>query len=287
MFIADGLRDYRILDAGDGMKLEDWDGIVLSRPDPQVIWPISSPAKWKRADAVYHRSDQGGGSWEFNKPLPERWTFTHHAVKMYVKPTGFKHTGVFPEQSANWDWIIQKIRSAKKKPVRVLNLFGYTGGASLAALSAGAEVVHIDAAQSMITWFKDNLSLSKLADSPVRYIAEDCMKFVLREQRRGNTYDGIIMDPPSYGRGKGGEVWKLEKDIYGLIEACVPLLTPDPLFVLINAYTTGLSHVVMDNMMKKAVSPIYGGKVSGGTLCLPVAASGLYLPCGTVSRWEH
>jgi len=287
MYIAKGLKDYQIIDAGDGMKLEDWSGILLSRPDPQVIWPKSSPELWRQTAAEYHRSDQGGGNWEYYQSLPKSWTFSHKKISMYVKPTGFKHTGVFPEQSANWEWVYKKIAASKNRPVRVLNLFGYTGGASLSALSAGAEVVHVDAAQSMISWFKENLALSKLTDAPIRYIVDDCMKFVLREQRRGNTYDGIIMDPPSYGRGKNGEVWKLEKDIFSLIKACVPILTENPLFVLVNAYTTGLSHVVMDNMLRITVGQAKGGKVNGDTLCLPIKNSNLYLPCGTVSRWER
>jgi len=287
MFIAKTLTDYKVLDTGDGMKLEDWNGIILSRPDPQVIWPKTSPKLWQKAHAVYHRSDTGGGEWQYFDKLPERWEFAYRGIKMHVKPTGFKHTGVFPEQSANWDWCAERIAKSGRQTVKILNLFGYTGGASLACLNAGAEVVHVDSAHSMIAWFKDNLALSKLDKKPIRYIVEDCLKFVLREQRRGNTYDGIIMDPPSYGRGKGGEVWKMEKDIYNLIVECSKILSKNPLFFLVNSYTTGLSHVVMDNMLAKTVQAKFSGKVRGDTLVIPVQNAKLYLPCGTTSRWER
>jgi len=288
MFIAKDLNEYKVLDTGDGMKLENWNGVLLARPDPQVIWPKTSPNIWQKADAVYHRSDTGGGEWEFtNQQIPERWVFGYKGLKMYVRPTGFKHTGIFPEQAANWDWIRDKIRTSSKREPKVLNLFGYTGGASLAALSAGASVVHVDAAKSMIDWFTENLKLSGLDKKPVRYLIEDCSKFVLREQRRGNTYDGIIMDPPSYGRGKGGEVWKMEKDIYNLIAECTKILSKDPLFFMINSYTTGLSHVVMDNMLYKTVVPKFRGKVKGDVLALPVENSKTHLPCGNTSRWER
>ncbi|MEX1307419.1 MAG: class I SAM-dependent methyltransferase [Eubacteriales bacterium] len=288
MFIAKDLTDYKVLDTGDGMKLEDWGGTLLSRPDPQVIWPKTSPNIWQKADGVYHRSDTGGGEWQFsNSNIPERWSFNYKGIKMYVKPTGFKHTGVFPEQAANWDWIREKIKDSNRNAPTVLNLFGYTGGASLAALSVGANVVHVDAARSMIEWFKENLSLSHLDKKPIRYMVDDCLKFVLREQRRGNTYDGIIMDPPSYGRGKNGEIWKMEKDIYNLVVECVKIMSPNPLFFLINSYTTGLSHVVTDNILIKTVVPKFRGRVRGDVLALPVANSKTFLPCGTASRWER
>jgi len=287
MFVAKDLTDYKILDAGKGKKLEDWKGVILSRPDPQVIWPVSSPKLWHKADAVYHRSDKGGGEWEYFSNIPERWVFSYKGIRMYVKPTGFKHTGIFPEQSANWDWMRNKIRGSNKENIKVLNLFAYTGGASLACLSAGASVVHVDSAHSMTAWFKENLALSEMEKRPIRYIVEDCVKFVLREQRRGNVYDGIIMDPPSYGRGKSGEVWKMEKDIYNLVSECSKLLSKNPLFFLINSYTTGLSNVVMDNMIMKTIIPKYKGKVKGDTLCLPIENSKTYLPCGTASRWER
>ena len=287
MFVAKDLSDYRILDTGNGRKLELWKGITLSRPDPQVIWEKTSPKLWMKADAVYNRNDQGGGDWEFFNEVPDRWIFNYKGIRMYVKPTGFKHTGIFPEQSANWDWMIDKIRVSRKDNIKVLNLFGYTGGASLACLKAGADVVHVDAAASMISWFKENLILSELDSKKIRYMADDCMKFVLREQRRGNRYDAIIMDPPSYGRGKNGEVWKMEKDIAPLIEACSKILTKNPLFFMISSYTTGLSNVVMDNMVKTSVVSKFGGRVKGDTLCIPIDNSNMYLPCGTTTRWER
>jgi 23S rRNA (cytosine1962-C5)-methyltransferase len=287
MFVAKDLADYQILDTGDGLKLENWKGVILSRPDPQVIWPKTSPKLWHKADGVYHRNDTGGGEWEHFGNVPEKWIFSYRGIRMYVKPTGFKHTGIFPEQSANWDWMSEKIRSSNRDNIKVLNLFGYTGGATLTCLKAGASVVHVDAAHSMIAWFKDNLALSELDKKPIRYIVDDCVKFVLREQRRGNTYDAIIMDPPSYGRGKSGEVWKMEKDIYNLILECSKIMTKNPLFFLINSYTTGLSHVVMDNMIKSIIMPKYNGKVRGDTLCIPIQNSKSYLPCGTSSRWER
>jgi 23S rRNA (cytosine1962-C5)-methyltransferase len=287
MFVAKDLVDYRILDTGEGMKLERWKNVTLSRPDPQVIWKKDSPKLWNKVDAVYHRNDSGGGDWEFFTQVPDRWIFNYKGIRMYVKPTGFKHTGIFPEQSANWDWMIDKIRLSRRDNIKVLNLFGYTGGASLACLKAGASVVHVDSASSMNSWFKENLILSELDKKDIRYIADDCVKFVLREQRRGNTYDAIIMDPPSYGRGKGGEIWKMEKDVENLIFQCSKIMTRNPLFFMLSSYTTGLSSIVMDNMIKRNIVSKYKGKVKGDTLCIPIDNSNLYLPCGTTSRWER
>ena len=284
MFIADQLTDYKIIDAGDGMKLEQWGDVLLSRPDPQVIWEKSSPSLWRNADAVYHRSASGGGSWEFRRELPARWVFSYRGLRFYVRPTGFKHTGLFPEQSANWDYMRSVLSG--NPAARVLNLFAYTGGATVACAQVGASVTHVDAAKSMVSWAKENLSLSGLADRPVRFIVDDCLKFVLREQRRGKEYDGIIMDPPSYGRGSGGQVWKVEQNLYELVIEAAKLLSSSPRFFIINSYTTGLSSVVTANILKRAVCPRFGGVVESGDLAIPIENSSLYLPCGTTSRWH-
>ena len=283
MIISDSFSDYRLLDTGDGMKLEYWNGYTLARPAPQVIWPKQDPDAWAKADAVYTRSSSGGGSWEFMRELPERWTVSYRNLSFYVRPTGFKHTGLFPEQSANWDFFDGIIKKSGRY-VRVLNLFAYTGGATLACAAAGAEVVHVDAAKSMVSWAKENAGLSGLQDRPVRYLVDDCLKFVLREQRRGNTYDGIIMDPPSYGRGADGKVFKLENDIFGLIEEAAKLLSSDPLFFVLNSYTTGLSSAVCSNMLRIVLGD--GGDIESGDLCIPVESGGIYLPCGTTTRWK-
>ena len=283
MIISDSFSDYRLLDTGDGMKLEYWNGYTLARPDPQVIWPKQDPDAWAKADAVYTRSSSGGGSWEFMRELPERWTVSYRNLSFYVRPTGFKHTGLFPEQSANWDFFDDIIKKSGRH-VRVLNLFAYTGGATLACAAAGAEVVHVDAAKSMVSWAKENAGLSGLQDRPVRYLVDDCLKFVLREQRRGNTYDGIIMDPPSYGRGADGKVFKLENDIFGLIEEAAKLLSSDPLFFVLNSYTTGLSSAVCSNMLRIVLGN--GGEIESGDLCIPVESGGIYFPCGTTTRWK-
>lgn len=280
MFIADHLDDYTVLDTGDGEKLENVGGIVLQRPDPQVIWEKSHPDIW-RPHAVYDRSDMGGGSWRFIKKVPERWTIELGGLKFYVRPTGFKHIGVFPEQAANWAYIRQRTAQSAK-PANVLNLFAYTGGATLAALSAGASVVHVDAAKSMNDWAKENAKLSGLGDADVRFIADDCHKFVLREQRRGRRYDGIVMDPPSYGRSDNG-VWKIEQHLFPLIRDCAALLSDTPLFFIINSYTTGLSDVVTRNMMVQCLPK---GQIESGTLVLPQKGSDVLLPCGTTSRWQ-
>lgn len=284
MFLTDGWQDYTILDTGDGMKLEKWGDVILSRPDPQVIWAKQAPALWNTAHAEYLRSDRGGGSWKFFKQLPERWTVSYGGLKFYVRPTGFKHTGLFPEQAANWDFMADMIRRAPFKP-RVLNLFAYTGGATLACAQAGAQVTHIDAARSMNGWAKENLTLSGLADRPVRILADDCLKFVLREQRRGNRYDGIVMDPPSYGRGADGKVFRTEDDLFHLVSETAKLLSDTPLFFLVNSYTTGLSSVVCQNLLRICLAG-RGGTIDVGDLCLPVQGQEVLLPCGTTTRWH-
>lgn len=277
MFFADKLKDYEILDTGDGMKLERWGGITLARPDPQTIWPKQRPELWRKADALYHRSSKGGGAWQFNTKLPERWTVGYGPLKFYVRPTGFKHTGLFPEQSANWQFCMDNLRPGDK----VLNLFAYTGGATLACAQVGASVVHVDSAKSMVGWARENAALSKLADRPIRWIVDDCLKFVKREQRRGNHYDGIIMDPPSYGRGADGQIWKVEENLFELVEEAAKLLTDNPRFFIISSYTTVLSGVVTANMLR-IVTP--GGSVDSGDLVIPTQ-TGVLLPCGTTARW--
>lgn len=286
MLFADDWKDYELIDAGGGEKLERWGDYILRRPDPQAIWPVFGNEKaWVEADAHYYRSKSGGGSWEFRKKLPSRWTVKYGDLAFYVEPTGFKHTGLFPEQAVNWKWIEDKIRTSGKE-INVLNLFAYTGGATVAAAHAGAQVCHVDASKGMVTRAKENLALSKLSDKPVRFIVDDVVKFVNREKRRGRAYDAVIMDPPSYGRGPNGELWKIEDELYGLISLCVDILTPKPLFFLVNSYTTGLSPTVIANMLKLAMMRKYGGKTSSNEIGLPVAATGLLLPCGSAGRWE-
>ena len=285
MYIASGWKDYQVIDTGDGEKLERWNDIVLRRPDPQAIWPKQSPALWQKVDAWYHRSPKGGGEWEFFKKLPERWTVAYGDLKFYVRPTGFKHTGLFPEQAVNWDWMAGLIR-ASEKPVRVLNLFGYTGGATCACAMAGAKVTHVDAAKGMVQWAGENRRLCEIDETRVRWIVDDALKFVQREARRGNTYEGILMDPPSYGRGPGGEVWKLENELYGLVDACEKVLAQDALFMLINSYTTGLQPAVLNNMLTMTVARSRGGAVSADEIVLPVTEGGV-LPCGASGRWSR
>lgn len=285
MFLADTGGGYEILDTGDGMKLESWGGIVLSRPDPQVIWPKARPALWQKADGEYMRSSSGGGQWRFLKKLPERWTVEVSGFSFYVRPTGFKHTGLFPEQCANWQFMQKAVADSGRRDVSVLNLFAYTGGATVACAKAGAAVTHVDAAKSMVAWAKENAALSGLLDAPIRYMVDDCLKFVLREQRRGRRYDGIVMDPPSYGRGSGGQVWKVEKDLFSLVAETAKLLSDDPLFFIINSYTTGLSAEVSANMLRMAIpSP---GIIDRDDLALPVRNSDMVLPCGTTARWHR
>ena len=286
MFLADSWVDYEVLDTGDGEKLERWGEIILRRPDPQTIWPKAQEKLWSRAQAHYHRSDRGGGEWEFLKKLPERWTVRHGDLAFYVRPTGFKHTGLFPEQAANWIWMSELIRGSGRKDLKILNLFGYTGGATLACAAAGAHVTHVDAAKGMVLWAKENRELSRLPEERFRWIVEDALRFVQRELRRGNSYDGILMDPPSYGRGPSGEVWKLENELYGLIDTCAQALSGEPLFFLINSYTTGFQASVLSNMLEKCVTRRYGGSADSEELCLPVTAGGV-LPCGASGRWQR
>lgn len=289
IFIADKWQDYELIDTGDGERLERWGKYILRRPDPHVIWPPSlSDDQWQDIHAHYHRSSEGGGRWEFRKKVPERWTIRYREMAFNLRLMGFKHTGLFPEQAANWEWIIEKIKS-RPQPVRVLNLFAYTGGASVAAALAGAEVCHIDAAKGMVTLAKENLTLSGLGDRPVRFIVDDVFKFVLREQRRGRKYDGIIMDPPSFGRGPNGEVWKIENELFRLVQACSEVMQPDPLFFLLNSYTNGLTPAAMGNILKFLLTKRFGGTVSFAEIGLPVTsgiASGIVLPCGACARWE-
>lgn len=280
-------KDYECISAGNGEKLERWGGIILRRPDPQAMWIVKQENLWNTPDAFYHRSNKGGGYWEFNKQLPESWIVSYKDLKFKVKPTDFKHTGLFPEQAMNWDFSIQKIKNANR-PIKVLNLFAYTGGATMAASYAGAEeVVHVDAAKGMIEWAKENMELCGLQDHKIRFIVDDCLKFVEREARRGHKYDVIIMDPPSYGRGPNGEVWKFEQNLDILIQACMKILSDKPLFFLINAYTTGISSTVLYNILKTTLEPIYKGKVEAGEIGLPITENGLMLPCGIYGRWEN
>ncbi|ANE47901.1 SAM-dependent methyltransferase [Paenibacillus swuensis] len=286
MFAAKDWIDYELLDTGDGDKLERWGDIILRRPDPQIIWPISQERQhWKAADAHYHRSSSGGGQWDYNKTLPERWKISYKELSFHIKPTNFKHTGLFPEQAVNWQWMIDKIQSAGR-PIKVLNLFAYTGGATVASAYAGAEVCHVDAAKGMVQWAKENVQLSGLESRPVRYITDDVFKFVQREQRRGSKYDAIIMDPPSYGRGPNGETWKLETSLYPFVESCLSILSDNPLFFLINSYTTGISPTVLKNIMNITLKQKWGGTITSGEIGLPITKSGLMLPCGILSRWE-
>ena len=286
MNIANNWKDYKILDMADGQKLEKWGDVILSRPDPQIIWKQKSfPQKWKNINATYHRSKTGGGAWEYNKKMPSQWQVKYKELTFNIKPMGFKHTGLFPEQAVNWDWMMDKIRNEKRE-VKVLNLFAYTGGATVACSAAGASVCHVDSSKGMVTWAKENIISSGLENRPVRYIIDDVVKFVNREIRRGNKYDAIIMDPPSYGRGANGEVWQFENNIYDLVELCTNVLSDNPLFFLINSYTTGISSKVLENILNLTVNKNYKGKVSAGEIGLPMEESKLVLPCGFYGRWE-
>ena len=283
MWIADRWKDYEVLDTSGGEKLERWGDYLLVRPDPQVIWDTEKSHKgWKRPNGHYHRSSKGGGEWEFFH-LPEQWEIRYDSLTFRLKPFSFKHTGLFPEQAVNWDWFGSLIRSAGR-PVKVLNLFAYTGGATLAAAAAGASVTHVDASKGMVSWAKENAAVSGLSEAPIRWLVDDCVKFVEREIRRGNTYDAIIMDPPSYGRGPKGEVWKIEDAIHPLIRLCTQLLSKDPLFFLVNSYTTGLQPAVLTYMLSLELRK-FGGRVESGEIGLPVAETGLVLPCGASGRW--
>lgn len=284
MKIASEWKDYEIIDMANGEKLERWRDIVLVRPDPQIIWKDKLfPEKWKKINARYNRSNTGGGSWEYNKKMPSSWEIKYKNLVFNIKPMGFKHTGLFPEQAINWDWMIEKIHN-EKRDIKVLNLFAYTGGATVACLSAGASVCHVDSSKGMVSWAKENVISSGLQDRPVRYIIDDVVKFVNREIRRGNRYDAIIMDPPSYGRGANGEVWKFEENIYDLVELCTKVLSDNPLFFLINSYTTGISSMVLENILKLNIKN--KGCFSNGEIGLPMTNSKLFLPCGIYGRWE-
>ena len=290
MIVANNWKDYEILDMANGEKLERWGNIKLIRPDPQIIWDNKSfPEKWKEADARYNRSKNGGGGWQYNKRLPDVWQIKYKDLTFNIKPMGFKHTGLFPEQAVNWDWMIDKISKAIKKDgrkIKVLNLFAYTGGATVACSFAGAEVCHVDSSKGMVTWAKENVVSSGLSDRPVRFIIDDVFKFVSREIRRGNKYDAIIMDPPSYGRGKNGEVWQFENNITELVNLCSKVLSDNPLFFLINSYTTGISSKVLENILYLELKQ-KNGKLSSGEIGLPMKNSKLVLPCGIYGRWEN
>ncbi len=276
--------DFEVIDCSEGEKLERWGSYLLVRPDPQVIWNTpKTHAGWRRPDAHYHRSKKGGGEWEFFD-LPEQWSIRYGSLTFQLKPFSFKHTGLFPEQAVNWDWFSEKIKKAGR-PVRVLNLFAYTGGATLAAAAAGAKVTHVDASKGMVAWAKENAAVSGLADAPIRWIVDDCVKFAEREIRRGKRYDAVIMDPPSYGRGPKGETWKLENSVYPLIQTCAELLSENPLFFLVNAYTTGLQPAVLAYMLGSVLGK-YGGVITASEIGLPVRTSGLFLPCGASGRFE-
>ena len=286
MWLSDNWTDYELIDCGRGEKLERWGDQLLVRPDPQAIWntPRSHPG-WKKNAGRYARSSTGGGQW-VNKSMPERWTVSYGALTFNIKPMNFKHTGLFPEQAANWDFAQKQIRSAGR-PVSVLNLFAYTGGATVACAAAGASVCHVDAARGMVQWARENAKSSGLEEAPIRWIVDDCAKFVEREIRRGRRYDAIIMDPPSYGRGPGGEVWKLEQNLWPFVSLCAGVLSDDPLFVLINSYTTGLSASVLSYVTESIFTKKFGGRSDSQELALPVTDSGLYLPCGATCRWER
>ena len=285
MNIANEWKDYEIIDMANGEKLERWGNIKLIRPDPQIIWKNKSfPNEWKNANARYNRSNTGGGAWEYKKRLPESWQVKYKNLTFNIKPMGFKHTGLFPEQAVNWDWTINKIQQSKRN-IKVLNLFAYTGGATVACLSAGTSVCHVDSSKGMTTWAKENVDSSGLREKPVRFIIDDVVKFVQREIRRGNKYDAIVMDPPSYGRGKNGEVWQFENNIADLVELCMQVLSDDPLFFLINSYTTGISSRVLANLLELNMKN-YKGKITSGEIGLPMKNSNLVLPCGIYGRWE-
>ncbi len=277
--------DFELIDSSNGEKLERWGEVILARPDPQVIWDTERGPAWDRINARYHRSAAGGGSWEIRSlPRPE-WTIGYRSLRFHIRPTGFKHTGLFPEQAVNWDFMAEKIKAANR-PVKVLNLFAYTGGATLACAAAGASVVHVDAAKGMVQWARDNAALSGLENAPIRWIIDDCQKFLERELRRGNRYDGIVMDPPSYGRGPGGEVWKLEENVFALCKLAAELLSDDALFLLLNSYTTGLSASVMQYLLAVTAGR-RGGFTSSSEIGLPVTANGLILPQGSTAIWEN
>ena len=286
MWIADGWKEYEVIDTSCGEKLERWGDYILVRPDPQVIWNTpKNNAGWRKKNGHYHRSVKGGGEWEFWN-LPEEWSIHYKELTFHLKPFSFKHTGLFPEQAVNWDWFSELIRNAGR-PIKALNLFAYTGGATLSAAKAGANVTHVDASKGMVAWAKENAAASGLKDAPIRWLVDDCVKFVEREIRRGNQYDAIIMDPPSYGRGPKGEIWKIEESIYPFIELTTQILTDKPLFYLVNSYTTGLQPAVLTYMIQTALVPRFGGVVESSEIGLPVSSNGLVLPCGASGRWTQ
>ena len=287
MKLANEWKEYKILDMANGQKLERWGNVILSRPDPQIIWKDKSfPDKWKLVNATYNRSKSGGGSWEYNKQIPKNWQIKYKNLTFNIKPMGFKHTGIFPEQAVNWDWMMEKITKSKRE-IKVLNLFAYTGGATVACLSMGASVCHVDSSKGMVSWAKENVVSSGLEDKKIRYIVDDVNKFVSREIRRNNKYDAIIMDPPSYGRGANGEVWQFENNIYDLVQLCTKVLSDNPLFFLINSYTTGISSTVLENILNLTVAKNHIGKITSGEIGLPMENSKLILPCGIYARWEN
>ena len=286
MWIANQWKDYEVIDTSTGEKLERWGDYILVRPDPQVIWNTpKNNAGWRKKNGHYHRSVKGGGEWEFWN-LPEEWSIHYKELTFHLKPFSFKHTGLFPEQAVNWDWFSELIRNAGR-PIKVLNLFAYTGGATLSAAKAGANVTHVDASKGMVAWAKENAAASGLKDAPIRWLVDDCVKFVEREIRRGNQYDAIIMDPPSYGRGPKGEIWKIEESIYPFIELTTQILTDKPLFYLVNSYTTGLQPAVLTYMIQTALVPRFCGVVESSEIGLPVSSNGLVLPCGASGRWTQ
>ena len=287
MRISNNWSDYELLDTSSGERLERWGNIILIRPDPQIIWNNGDLLeKYNKIDAVYHRSNKGGGHWENINNIPNSWIVNYKNLKFNIKQMGFKHTGLFPEQAVNWDFMINKIKKCNRK-IKVLNLFGYTGGATIACMSAGAHVTHVDSSRGMVDWCKENVSLNNLDTTNVRYIVDDVVKFVQREIRRGNKYDAIIMDPPSYGRGSNGEVWDIEKNLNYLIEICSDVLSDNPLFFLINSYTTGLSSTVLSNLLMLKINSKYNGNITCGEVGLPIKNNNLILPCGIYGRWEN
>jgi len=286
MRLSEHWKDYELIDTSDGERLERWGDIILIRPDPQIIWSTGRKNPlWKNAHARYHRSNKGGGHWETYRKVPDRWTIRYNQLVFNIKPMGFKHTGVFPEQAVNWDFAAEKIRN-ENRPLKVLNLFGYTGCATLSCMKAGAMVCHVDASKGMVQWARENAQSSAIADLPVRWLVDDCVKFVQREIRRGNKYDGIIMDPPSYGRGPGGEVWKLEEQLFPLVDLCRQVLSNNPVFFILNSYTTGLSPAVMEYLLGVQLQQSFGGSVSSDEIGLRVTDTGLVLPCGSTAIWE-
>ena len=288
MILADKWKDYELIDCSNGEKLERWGNVILLRPDPQVIWDNGNlREKYKNINSHYHRSNKGGGSWENLKKTPEAWKISYGDLTFNIKQMGFKHTGLFPEQAVNWDFMMNKIKNSNKEEVKVLNLFAYTGGASVACLKAGASVVHVDSSRGMVDWAKENVKSSGMVDRPIRFIVDDVVKFVKREIRRGNKYDAIVMDPPSYGRGSNGEVWDIEKDLFELVNLCLDILADDCLFFIINSYSTGLSKDIFTNVLKLTLGKKFKGKIYSDEIGIPIKESDLVLPCGMYARFEN